>query len=178
MLLPSSTILLTYNNILNQPITTIFPSQLTEGEKSIFDKDEDDVMDDTRSYNLVSGIEVDVLLKSQEHRLKYEIIDLHEVENVRHVLFVEEVKKVENSMNLKVESLKSTLLKEVTNFEQSHESLLTKLDVVIEAIHKLVEKFTSFLTKDAQVFTKMKDFSASLKDSISKLESSSKSSIS
>ena len=33
--LPDSTISPTYNNILNQPITSLFPSQSTEGEKSI-----------------------------------------------------------------------------------------------------------------------------------------------
>lgn len=81
-------------------------------------------------------------------------------------------------MNLKVKSLKSALSKEVTKCEQSHESLLTKMDVVTKAILKLVEKFTAFSTKDSQVFIELKDLLASLKESISKLESSSKSSIS
>lgn len=82
------------------------------------------------------GIEVDVLSKSQEHRLniamekiemrheewlkchvenfQYEVKKLHEVAKERHTIFVKEVQKVEQSVTLKFESLKSELSKEVT----------------------------------------------------------------
>ncbi|CAI9299054.1 unnamed protein product [Lactuca saligna] len=148
----------------------------------------------TRSRNTVSGIEVDVLLRSQEHRLKvvieqieskYEERVKHHVENFQsefkqlrevaeeqHILFFEEVKKVQEYINLKVESLKSELLKEVTKVEQCHLSLQTKLNVFSEEIRKLVENFTAFSIKDPQVFTKTEDFLARLKESILKLYSS------
>lgn len=72
---------------------------------------------DTKSHNTVFGIEVDVLLKSQEHRLKtameqietkheerlkchvenfqYEVKEIREVAKEIQSLFVEEVQKVE-----------------------------------------------------------------------------------
>ncbi|CAI9290737.1 unnamed protein product [Lactuca saligna] len=85
-------------------------------------------------------MEVGVLLKSQEDRLKAameqiesnpeesvkhhvetfqnEFKVLHEVAKERHVLFVEEVKQVQEYVNLKVESLNSKMSKEVTKFER------------------------------------------------------------
>ncbi|CAI9259821.1 unnamed protein product [Lactuca saligna] len=41
-LLHASTVPPTYNTIMNQPITSIFPSQSTEGDKSIPDDSQDD----------------------------------------------------------------------------------------------------------------------------------------
>lgn len=52
------------------------------------------------------------------------------------------------------------------------------LDIILEAIQKQVENFTALSSIDFHVFTKMEDFSTSLKESILKLESSPKSSAS
>lgn len=143
---------------MNQPITSFFSSQSTEGEKNVpkeghddgdvmvafaeiqFDLEEDNMPDhmvmsrkqfeilnyklnsllqiqtDTGGRNTVSGIGVDLLLKSQENRLmpameqikskheerlkhhvksfQYEVKELRAVAKEHHLLFVEEVKKV------------------------------------------------------------------------------------
>ncbi|CAI9292285.1 unnamed protein product [Lactuca saligna] len=76
--------------------------------------------------------------------------ELCEVAKERRILFVEEVKKVQDYVTLKVESLRSEMSKEVNKLEHSHLSLHTKLDVVTQAIHKVVENFTTFSTKDSQ----------------------------
>lgn len=108
--LPTSTISPTFNNIMNQPITSLFTSRSTECNQSIPEQEEDEVMasfadilfdseeetipdhmlmygkqfkilnrklnsliqtqEDTGTRNTVTGIDVDVLLKAQEHQLK------------------------------------------------------------------------------------------------------------
>ncbi|CAI9277412.1 unnamed protein product [Lactuca saligna] len=70
--LPQSTTSPTFQNILNQPIASLFPSQSTEGPKSIPDTttEDDDLSVDAGSRNNVTRIEVDVMLKAQELRLK------------------------------------------------------------------------------------------------------------
>ncbi|CAI9285142.1 unnamed protein product [Lactuca saligna] len=60
--------------------------------------------------------------------------------------------------------------KEVDKFEQSYLSLHGKIDVVSKTIRKLLENYTSFSTKDSQVFTKMEEFVGSLKESILKMD--------
>lgn len=108
-----------------------------------------------------------------------------DVSKERHILVVEEVKNVEESVNLKVEALKSKMSKEVAKIKQNYLSLHSKLDIIIDAIKKLMEYYTSFSTKlDAKtetylkVFAKMEDFLGSLKESMSKIDISHSSSIS
>ncbi|CAI9272473.1 unnamed protein product [Lactuca saligna] len=133
---------------------------------------------DTGGRNSVSGVEVDIFLKSQEHRLKiameqiqkqhvvrlkhhvqnfqYEVTKLCDVAKERYEIFVEQVKKVEDSV-----------------------------DAIVEAIKKLVEYNTLFSTKleattktDSKVFEKMEEFLGSLKEYFSKLDLSQQSAVS
>ncbi|CAI9288394.1 unnamed protein product [Lactuca saligna] len=131
---------------MNQPITALFSSQSTEGEKLVPEEEDDDDDDDDDD---------------------------------------DEVKKVHESVNLKVEALKYEMSKEVAKIEQTHSTLHDKIDVVIDAIKKLVEHYTSFTSKfdaktdvDSKVFSKMEDFWGSLNESISKIDTSHTSSIS
>ncbi|CAI9260100.1 unnamed protein product [Lactuca saligna] len=153
-----------------QPTTSLFSSQLTVSEKSVLEENpgEDDVMVsfvdiefDPKEDNIpdhMPMIEVDMMLKSQDHRLRLVMTNM--------------------------ERQQEDLLKlHANNFEYEIKKLHyvakeRKLDVVIEAIWKLVENFTSFSNKDLQVLTKTDKFLARLKESISKLDSSPKSSIS
>lgn len=52
------------------------------------------------------------------------------------------------------------------------------MDIISEVVRKLVEIFTAFSKNDSQVITKMEEFLTSLKESISKLDSSPTSSVS
>ncbi|CAI9291685.1 unnamed protein product [Lactuca saligna] len=147
---------------MNQPITSLFTSQSTKGEKSIPEKDHD---------------EDDVMLHAS--KFEYEVQKLRDVAKEHHILFFEEVKKVEESVNQKVEVLKCEMLKEVAKIEQNYLTLHVKINVVVEAIKKLVEYYTSFTTKfdtqidvDSKVFAKLEEFVGSLKESISKLDTS------
>ncbi|CAI9266319.1 unnamed protein product [Lactuca saligna] len=108
-----------------------------------------------------------------------------DVSKEHHILFVEEIKKVEESVNLKVEALKFEMSKEVAKIEQNYSSLHGKVDIIVDAIKKLVEYYTFFSTKlDAmtetysKLFAKMEEFLESLKESMSKINLSHSSSIS
>ncbi|CAI9289568.1 unnamed protein product [Lactuca saligna] len=82
-----------------------------------------------------------------------------------HLLFVEEVKNVEESVKLKMDELKPKISKEVVKIEQNYTSLHNKVDVLADVIKKLVEYNTFFSTKheskketDSKVFEKMEEF--------------------
>ncbi|CAI9263245.1 unnamed protein product [Lactuca saligna] len=188
---------------MNQPITSLFSLQSTKGEKLVCneDHDEDDIEADTGGRNTVYGIEVDMMLKTHENRLKldmekierqhedrlklharnfeYEVQKLRSVAKECHILFVEEIKKVQEFVNAKVEYLKSEMLKEISKIEQSHSSLEGNIDIVVEAIKKLVEYYTSFASKsdvktdsDSNVLDKLAEFLGSLKESLLKIATS------
>lgn len=103
---------------------------------------------DTGGRNSVCGVEVDIILKSQENHLKivmeqiekqlveilkhhvqnfqYEVTKLSDIAKERHALFVEQVKTVAESVNLKVEVLKSEMTKEVAKVEKNYSILMER----------------------------------------------------
>lgn len=141
------------------------------------------------------------MLKSQEHRLKmtmdqieqkheeflklhvenfqYEVTKLRDVAKECHLIFVEEVKRVQESVTLKMEELKSEMAKEVVKLELNYLSLPSKVDVLAEAVKNIVEynslfsnKFESKIETDSKLFNKLEEFSESLKESFLKLDMS------
>ena len=72
-------------------------------------------------------------LKHHADNFQSKVKKFRDVAKERHILFFEEVNKVQEFVNLKVESLNSEPSKEVAKLEQGHMSLHTKLDVVFEA---------------------------------------------
>lgn len=84
---------------------------------------------------------------------------------------------MDEPVNLKVEELKSEMSKEVAKIKKNYATLHDKVDVIADAIKKLVEYYTSITTKlDAKtetyskVFAKMEEFLGGLKESISKID--------
>ncbi|CAI9286170.1 unnamed protein product [Lactuca saligna] len=162
---------------------------------------------DIGSRYTVSGIEFDVLLKSQEHRLikimekietkheehlkhhadsfQYEGKELRVVAKEIHILFLEEVKKVKDDVNIKVEVIQIVMSKEIVKLSQNYSDLHTKVDVIVGAVMKEREYFTSFSTwvdtkhdSDSNMFAKMEELLGSVKESFSKLNVSLSSSVS
>ncbi|CAI9286228.1 unnamed protein product [Lactuca saligna] len=170
--LPASTISTTYSNIMNQPVTSLFSSQSTKGETSIpeDDHDADDVMvsfieiqfdpeeDNIPDQIHMSGKQIKILNHKLNSLLQIQddiggrntIIGIEELRLVakeHHLLFIEEVKKVQESVNLNVKALKFEMSKEVAKIEHNHSILHDKIDVVVDAIKKLVEHYISFTSK-------------------------------
>lgn len=101
-------------------------------------------------------------LKLHASNFKYEVQKLHDVAKEHHIFFVGEMKKVEESVNQKVEALMSEMSNKVSKMDQTHLSLHGKIDVIVDAIKKLMEYYTSFTTKfdtkteaDSKVVTKL-----------------------
>ncbi|CAI9284827.1 unnamed protein product [Lactuca saligna] len=196
---------------MDQPITSLFPSQSSDGLKSTsevarddddymvsfgdlqFDPEEEGIPDhmlisrkqfkilnrklnsllqiqaDTGSRHSVSGIEDDVLLKAQEHRLKtfMEQIDMKQEERLKHQSesFVHE-----EDVNLKIEEVCTKLTKELTKLDHRYSNLYTKVDIIVYVVKTVVESYYLILTKvdtnsesDSQGFAKMEDLLGDLK---------------
>ncbi|CAH1453072.1 unnamed protein product [Lactuca virosa] len=93
---------------------------------------------------------------------------LHDVVKEHHDLFIEQVTKMDESVDLQVAELKSEMEKIFIVFH-------SKVDVVVDAIAKLVEFNTAYSTKveekpeqDSKVSTKLVEFLSSIKETISK----------
>lgn len=72
---------------------------------------------------------------------------IRDVAKERHVLFIEEVKSVDESIKLKMEDLKFKMSKEVEKIELNCSILHRKVDVLAETIKKLVGYNSLFSTK-------------------------------
>ncbi|CAI9290984.1 unnamed protein product [Lactuca saligna] len=164
--LPASTISPTSSNIMHQPITSLFSSQSTKGGK-IVPEDEPNDLDvmvsfaETRLKLPLEQIEKqhDDHLKHHARNFEYKVTKLHDVAKERYVIFVEQVKKVEESVNLKVVELKLEMTKEVEKIEKNYSNLHGKVDVIPNAITMLVEYHNSFSTKlDAKTYRESKAF--------------------
>lgn len=143
---------------------------------------------DAKSRHNVTGIEVDVILKAQESRLKSimdhmdknnelwvifqfemfnsEVKDLRTVSKERHLLFVQAIKKVQEDVNLKIEELRQEMMKEIAKADQNYYNLHTKVDIITDAVTKLVEYHTSLNSKE---FVHLQSVLAEVKEMISKL---------
>lgn len=98
---------------------------------------------------------------------------------------MEQVKKMKESVDLKVVELKSEIAKEVEKVDKNYDVLHSKVDVIADAIAKLVDFNTNYSTKleaksvkDSYVFAKLEEFLSSIKETILKVDLSNQSSIS
>lgn len=116
---------------------------------------------DKGSRNSFSVIEVDLMLKSQEHRLKtlmeqidtktedrlkrqseffvHEVKELRPVAKERHILFVQAYKRVQEDVNFKIEELLTELYKEISTLYQSYSNLHKKVDIIADIGTKVTE---------------------------------------
>lgn len=92
---------------------------------------------------------------------------------------------MKEGVNRKVEEIQLEMSKEVVKLDQNYSNLHTKVDVIADAVTKVLESFNSLCTKvdsklesDSKVFAKLEELLRSLKESLSKLEVSPSSSIS
>ncbi|CAI9261132.1 unnamed protein product [Lactuca saligna] len=112
----------------------------------------------------------------------YEIHKLSDVEKEHHDTFVEQVMKLNEYVDHKVVELKSEIAKDFEMMEENYALLHSKVNVVANAITKLVDLNTNYsykvdakLEKGYQVFTKLEEFLSCIKESISKADLSNQS---
>lgn len=124
---------------------------------------------DARIRNHVSGIEIDVVLTAQELHLKnmmdqmdknnelqiksqtdpfnHVVKELKSVAKEWYILFIQDVKKVCEDVNLKIEELRSELVKEVAALDKNYPSLQTKVDIIVDAMTNVVKWYNSLIPK-------------------------------
>ncbi|CAI9290329.1 unnamed protein product [Lactuca saligna] len=135
----------------------------------------------------IGGIEKQQVERLEVHarNFEYEIQKLRDVSKEFHELFVEHVKTMKESVDLKMVELKLEMAKEVEKIEKNYSVLHGKVYVVVDAIPKLVEYNTTYSTKldvkseqNCKVFAKLEEFFSSIKESISKIDLSTQSTVS
>ncbi|CAI9285209.1 unnamed protein product [Lactuca saligna] len=191
--LPPTTHSPTYHQILQQPITSLFPSQSTDGPKIVndddttvdgeftgtfddleFDPEEENIPDHmlmSGGCHLISKIEVDVMLKAQELRLRdeLEILDRNNEKHVKaqsssfdqelkelkvvpkekHILFVQDVKKVREDVNLKLEELRVDIAKEVAAISHDYSIIPKNVDIIADAVTDVIGSSSSLTIPDS-----------------------------
>lgn len=62
------------------------------------------------------------------------------------MLFVQDVKTVRENVNLKTEELRADMAKEIAALDHIYSSLHKKVDIIVDAITKVVEWYNYLLT--------------------------------
>ncbi|KAL7601073.1 hypothetical protein Lser_V15G24877 [Lactuca serriola] len=128
--------------ILNQKLKAIIQSQADSGRMS-----------------LISAMEVDVMIKGAEKRIMEKVYqtdknnelrvkapgnnftsavqDLKAATKERHILFVQDVKKVREDVNFKIQELKSELAKDLQDVHTRQEDLQKQIVEISSQLHKL-----------------------------------------
>ena len=115
----------------------------------------------------------------------YEIQKFRDVTKSHHELFMEMINAMKESLALKVAKIKSLMSEERKKMEENYKLLHGKVDVIVGAITRLVEfnneynkQLQAKSEKDENVFEKMEEFLSGIKEYLSKLDLSNKSTIS
>ncbi|CAI9269747.1 unnamed protein product [Lactuca saligna] len=101
--------------ILNSKLNSILQSQANVGSTGI------------------NILEVDSLMKEMGKVLV--------ITKERHVLFVQEVKKVREDVNMQIRELREEMMKEVQHIQQGYESTHQKIDIICDAVVQCVKMF-------------------------------------
>ncbi|CAI9277586.1 unnamed protein product [Lactuca saligna] len=78
-------------------------------------------------------------LKNQRSDFLGEVKDLRSVGKERHVLFVQEVKKVRVDVNSKIQELHEQMNKEILSVQHDYPSLHQKVDIICDAVTKFAK---------------------------------------
>ncbi|CAI9279239.1 unnamed protein product [Lactuca saligna] len=120
-------------------------------------------------HMLISGIEVDVMLKAHEHHLQ-ESLDriqknnelrvkaqsenlngdlraLKDVVKERYVLYVQDVKTIREDVNLKLQELRQDMAKEISILTHNYSTIHMKVDIIADVVTKAIEWYNSFTPK-------------------------------
>lgn len=112
---------------------------------------------------MVSSLEVDIMLKYQEGRLHdaiqdvdrnnekrmknqlsmfaSDLKDLKDVAKERHILFIQDVKKVREDVNIKIQEPQEDMCKEIDLVQQDYASSNQKIDIIADAVTEFVKLY-------------------------------------
>ena len=124
--------------ILNRKLNTILQSQADSGVKHSLSSMEVDAMIKAAERGLLEKIDGndknnELRLKAQGKNFYGALQELKNVTKERHVLFVQEVKKVREDVNLKVEELKQEIAKELQHITSQNLIVQQRVDIVADA---------------------------------------------
>ena len=77
-------------------------------------------------------------IKAQSRSFNGALTDLKAIARERHVLFIQDVKKVREDVNPKIEELCEDMAKEVTLLEHNYSSLLKKVDIIVDVVPQIM----------------------------------------
>ncbi|CAI9277704.1 unnamed protein product [Lactuca saligna] len=123
---------------------------IRDSESRILEKTD---QNDSSTENRINSLRSDFLK---------EVKDLKIVTKERHVLFVQEVKKVREDVNMQIRELRETMTKEVQHIQQGYESAHQKIDIICDAVVQCVQMFE-------QVNPQMISFSATEEQHVGEL---------
>ena len=171
--------------ILNRKLNSLLQLQANAGVKHSISDIEVDVMLKAQELRLLNKIDQsdktnDLRVKAQSETFNGALEELQTVSKKRHVLFVQDVKTVQEDVNRKLEELKVDMEKEINELSTNYCSLLSKVDIVAAVVTKVVECYQSLIPKiddkatgDITCFGKLDAMLSELKEMVSKSGSSS-----
>ncbi|CAH1427604.1 unnamed protein product [Lactuca virosa] len=77
-------------------------------------------------------------INSQNSKFIGDLKDLKTVAKEKHVIFVQDVKKVREDVNLQIRELREDMQKELASVQQDFASLGQKIDIICDAVTKLL----------------------------------------
>ncbi|CAI9287135.1 unnamed protein product [Lactuca saligna] len=159
--------------ILNKKLNSILQSQADVGGRNFVSSIEVDVMlkaQEARLLNNFTGLFQDsesrihekvdfndknneLRVKSQSSTFNEELKDLKHVSKQRHVLFVQDVKKVREDVNLKIQEVCEDMSKEIAIVQRDYASLNQNMDIIAEAVTNFVKLYEALCPHIAQMAT-------------------------
>lgn len=110
-------------------------------------------------------------ISTQRKDFMGEVKDLRAVTKERHVLFVQEVKKVREDVNMQIRELLKDMQKEVLTVQQDYASANQKIDIICNAVTRCVKLFedmtpqlSTLSAKEEQNFGELVNLLKELKD--------------
>lgn len=129
--------------ILNRKLNAIIQSQADSGSKSFMSGVEVEYLIKEAEKHILE--KVDQVDKNTELRIQAQgstfsgvVKELKAVTKERHVLFVQDVKKVREDVNFKIHELKNEIAKELKDIHSQHLEVLKQVDVVATELNKVV----------------------------------------
>ncbi|CAI9297485.1 unnamed protein product [Lactuca saligna] len=92
-------------------------------------------------------------VNAQKSTFEGDLKELKLVAKERHVLFVQDVKKVRENVNYKLQELRQDMKKEISNVRTEFASLNQKVDIICDAVTKFAKLYESLSPHIAQIST-------------------------
>ncbi|CAI9290611.1 unnamed protein product [Lactuca saligna] len=131
--------------ILNKKLNSIIQSQADMGE--VIRCQEWKLMVDQNDQNN------ELRIKSQSSTFNGEVQDFRRLDKERHVMFVQDVKRVREDVNFKLQELREDMAKEIEVVKRDYASLNQQVDSIVEVVTKFVKLYEALSPNLTQLST-------------------------